>query len=80
MIDSHCHLDHEPLKNNLGEVIDRSKKIGIDKLLTICTTEISYRNILEIVKFDPKICVIYYSSYLCCFFSISMVLHRLYIY
>ena len=30
MIDSHCHLDHEPLKSNLGEVIDRSKKIGIE--------------------------------------------------
>ena len=27
MIDSHCHLDHEPLKSNLGEVIDRSKKM-----------------------------------------------------
>ena len=55
MIDSHCHLDHEPLISNLGEVIDRSKKIGIDKLLTICTTEISYKNILEILKFDPMI-------------------------
>ena len=55
MIDSHCHLDQEPLKSNLGEVIDRSKKIGIEKLLTICTTEISYRNIIEIVKFDPMI-------------------------
>ena len=55
MIDSHCHLDHEPLISNLGEVIDRSKKIGIDKLLTICTTEISYKNILEILQFDPMI-------------------------
>ena len=27
MIDSHCHLDHEPLISNLGEVINRSKKI-----------------------------------------------------
>ena len=55
MIDSHCHLDHEPLKSNLGEVIDRSKNIGIEKLLTICTTETSYKNIIEIVKFDPMI-------------------------
>ena len=55
MIDSHCHLDHEPLLSNLVDVIDRSKKIGIDKLLTICTTENSYKNILEIVKFDPMI-------------------------
>ncbi len=55
MIDSHCHLDHEPLMSNLRDVIDRSKKVGIEKLLTICTTEISYKNILEIVKFDPMI-------------------------
>ena len=37
MIDSHCHLDHEPLINNLNDVLERSKKVGIDKLLTIST-------------------------------------------
>ena len=36
MIDSHCHLDHEPLLENLSVLI-RSKNIGITKLLTICT-------------------------------------------
>ena len=55
MIDSHCHLDHEPLKSDLDNVINRSKKIGIEKLLTICTTETSYKNIKKIVKFDPMI-------------------------
>ena len=38
MIDSHCHLDHEPLFENLSDVIKRSKEVGISKLLTICTT------------------------------------------
>ena len=38
MIDSHCHLDHEPLFGNLSDVIKRSKEVGISKLLTICTT------------------------------------------
>ena len=33
MIDSHCHLDHEPLINNLNDVIKRSKEIGIKKFL-----------------------------------------------
>ena len=47
MIDSHCHLDHEPLSTNLEEVISRSKAIGIDKLLTICTTSNGYENILK---------------------------------
>ena len=29
MIDSHCHLDHQPLSENLDEVLNRSKNIGI---------------------------------------------------
>ena len=55
MIDSHCHLDHEPLINNLDEIIKRSKEVGIQKLLTICTTYKSYENILKIVEKDSII-------------------------
>ena len=55
MIDSHCHLDHEPLNNNLNDVLMRSKKVGIKKILTICTTLNSFENILDIVKLDPII-------------------------
>ena len=55
MIDSHCHLNHEPLSNNLEKVISRSKSIGIEKLLTICTTKKGYDNILKIVQIDPII-------------------------
>ena len=35
MIDSHCHLDHEPLYSNITDVIKRSKEIGLKKILTI---------------------------------------------
>ena len=55
MIDSHCHLDHEPLYKNILEVITRSKKIGINKLLTICTTIKSFENILKLIVSDPII-------------------------
>jgi len=55
MIDSHCHLDHEPLFTNINEVLIRSKKIGITKLLTICTTFNSFDNILKIVELDEII-------------------------
>jgi len=55
MIDSHCHLDHEPLYDNLNEVLDRSKQIGITKLLTISTTFKSFNKIVKIVKLDPMI-------------------------
>ena len=55
MIDSHCHLDQEPLLSNLDDVMVRSKAIGISKVLTICTTLNSFIKIKEIVKRDEII-------------------------
>jgi len=55
MIDSHCHLDHEPLFNDLDNVIKRSKAAGVKKLLTICTTKNSFIKIKEIVNKDDII-------------------------
>ena len=55
MIDSHCHLDHEPLFNNLNDVITSSKKNGVEKILTICTTIKSFENIINIIKSDKMI-------------------------
>ena len=55
MIDSHCHLDHEPLFNNLDDILKRSKEIGIEKLLTICTTFESFIKIKNLVKKDDII-------------------------
>ena len=55
MIDSHCHLDHEPLISDLQNVIKRSKDVGIEKLLTISTSFESFEKIKEIVKMDKII-------------------------
>ena len=55
MIDSHCHLDHEPLLENLDEVIKRSKEVVITKLLTICTTLDSFERIKDYNKKDQMI-------------------------
>ena len=52
MIDSHCHLDHEPLINNINEILKRSKNAGIKKILTICTTLNSFEKIKKILKLD----------------------------
>ena len=52
MIDSHCHLDYEPLISDLDNIIARSKFVGITKLLTICTTLESFVKIKEIIKRD----------------------------
>ena len=55
MIDSHCHLDHEPLISDLPNVIQRSKNIGIEKLLTISTSFESFNRIKDIVNLDDII-------------------------
>ncbi len=55
MIDSHCHLDHEPLLNNLDDVIKRSKDVGIKKLLTISTSLESFSKVKKIVNKDEII-------------------------
>tara|TARA_B110000238_G_scaffold195423_1_gene234618 strand:+ start:196 stop:960 length:765 start_codon:yes stop_codon:yes gene_type:complete len=55
MIDSHCHLDHEPLFENLNNIIERSKNIGLQKLLTISTTLASFERIKVLVDRDPMI-------------------------
>tara|TARA_B100000530_G_scaffold222920_1_gene143393 strand:- start:644 stop:1402 length:759 start_codon:yes stop_codon:yes gene_type:complete len=55
MIDSHCHLDHEPLFSNLSDVIKRSKEIGLKKILTISTSLESFENIKKIIDIDEMI-------------------------
>ena len=55
MIDSHCHLDHEPLLSDLSNVIKRSKDVGIKKLLTISTSFESFSRIKDIVNKDEII-------------------------
>ena len=55
MIDSHCHLDHEPLISDLKNVIQRSKDVGIEKLLTISTSIDSFSKIKQLINEDEII-------------------------
>ena len=55
MIDSHCHLDHETLLSDLPNVIQRSKDVGIEKLLTISTSFDSFSRIKELINIDEMI-------------------------
>jgi len=53
MIDSHCHLDHPPLYENLEEVIERANSNGVQYLLTISTDLKSFNIIKKITdKYD----------------------------
>ena len=55
MIDSHCHLDHEPMFSDLKNIILRSKESGVKKILSICTTKDSFKKITDIVELDTMI-------------------------
>ena len=55
MIDSHCHLDHEPLLSDLSNVLQRSKDVGIEKLLTISTSFESFARVKELINRDEII-------------------------
>ena len=50
IIDSHCHLDYEPMYSSLDDVISRADKSQIKYILTISVTDNKYKNILEILK------------------------------
>ena len=55
MIDSHCHLDHEPLLSDLANVLQRSKEVGIEKLLTISTSFESFSRVKDLINKDEMI-------------------------
>ena len=46
IIDSHCHLNYEPMSLALDETINRASKIGVKYILTISTEDKSYNKIL----------------------------------
>ena len=53
IIDSHCHLDYEPLYSNISNVLKRAEVAGVKYFLTICTTDSSFEKILLFIdKFN----------------------------
>ena len=59
IIDSHCHLNYEPMSLSLKKTIERANKDGVKFLLTISTEDKSYDKILNIISNNK--CV--YGSY-----------------
>tara|TARA_B110001450_G_C17602784_1_gene473735 strand:- start:222 stop:998 length:777 start_codon:yes stop_codon:yes gene_type:complete len=50
IIDSHCHLNYEPMVLSLADYIERANKEGVEFLLTISTEDNKYNDILNIVE------------------------------
>ena len=46
IIDSHCHLDYEPMSSSLKKVVERAIKNNVKYLLSISTTDESFVKIL----------------------------------
>ena len=59
IIDSHCHLNYEPMSLSLKETIKRANRDGVKYLLTISTEDKSFDKILNIISNNE--CV--YGSY-----------------
>ena len=56
MIDSHCHLDYEPLLSDLTNVIIRSKKVG-DVVNLLIIRDKLFKNVnvtLKKLETDPS--------------------------
>ena len=50
IIDSHCHLNYEPMSLSLKETIERANRDGVNYLLTISTEDKSFDKILNIIS------------------------------
>ena len=50
IIDSHCHLDFEPMKSSLDEVVERALQNGVNYLLTISTEDKKFDQIIKIIS------------------------------
>ena len=50
IIDSHCHLDYEPMFSNLDNVIKRADQSNVKIMLTISVADKKYNNIIEITN------------------------------
>lgn len=54
-IDSHCHLELEPLKNDMQGAIERAHKAGVDKIINVGNSLRSSKDSIEIANKYPHI-------------------------
>ncbi|MFP3983909.1 MAG: TatD family hydrolase [Desulfurivibrionaceae bacterium] len=55
LIDTHCHLDMDPYKNDLDEVISRAAEAGVTRILSIGIDLASSRRAVELANQYPEI-------------------------
>ncbi len=55
IIDSHCHLDYEPLSADVAGVLRQAKQSGVVHMLTICTKLSKFDGVLAIAESNSEI-------------------------
>ncbi len=55
LVDTHCHLDAEPLADALEAVLARAQAAGVRRLVTIGTTAASSRAAVEVARHHPDV-------------------------
>lgn len=55
LIDSHCHLDFDPLSNELENVIERANESGVEKMINIGASLRGSKKSVEIANLYPNI-------------------------
>lgn len=55
LIDSHCHLDFDPLRQNISEFIRRAKKAGVEKIINVGASLSSSRSSVELTCEYPNV-------------------------
>lgn len=57
LVDSHCHLDFPDFTDELDDVVQRARDVGIGRIVTICTRVRKFPQVLAVAeRFDDVFC------------------------
>lgn len=57
LVDSHCHLDFPDFADELDDVVQRARDVGIGRIVTICTRVRKFQQVLAVAeRFDDVFC------------------------
>lgn len=55
LIDSHCHLDYDGLREDVPGVLARAEAAGVSRFITICTRVRQFDRVRQIAEADPRV-------------------------
>lgn len=55
LVDIHCHLNSKLFKDDINEVIQKAKKVGVKSIIISGTNPLANQQVLEMKKLDPII-------------------------